>query len=179
MIKTIPNVNILTQEITEITYPTKTYKIQFADPDNSVIPERIVEVKDHSVLGAAVVNTMILGNDKQYKIIPQQIILDKINGYTDDLEAIAQAIYLILGTERYQFIIYSWDYGIELVDLYGKPMPYVMSELPRRITEALTQDDRIEDVIDFEFEVNGKKLHTTFTAVTNKGNITTELEVVI
>ena len=66
---------------------------------------------------------------------------------------------------------------MELVDLIGKPMPYVMSELPRRIQEALTQDDRIDDVVDFEFEQHGKKLHTTFTVVTNVGNIPTELEV--
>lgn len=175
----IPKIDVLTQEITEITYPTRTYNIQFADPDNNYIPEQLIKTNDHSLLGTAVVNTMILGNDKTYNVIPEKVILDRINGHTDDLDAIAQTIYLILGTERYEFLIYSWDYGVELVDLYGKPMPYVMSELPRRITEALTQDDRIEDVTDFEFEVNGKKLHTTFTVITNKGNITTELEVVI
>lgn len=99
------------------------------------------------------------------------------NSYIDELDAVKQAIYLILSTERYEFPIYSWDYGVELIDLYGKPMPYVMSELPRRITEALTQDNRIDDVIDFEFEKNGKKLHTTFTVVTNAGNVYTGLEV--
>jgi hypothetical protein len=52
-----------------------------------------------------------------------------------------------------------------------------MSELPRRIKEALTQDNRIEDVVDFKFEQNGKRLHTTFTVVSNVGNISTELEV--
>lgn len=104
---------------------------------------------------------------------------DRINGYTDDLEAIQQAIYLILNTERYAFPIYSWDYGVELIDLIGKPMPYVMSELPRRIKEALTQDDRIADVKDFTFEKHKSKLHTTFTVVTNSGDITSELEVTI
>ena len=151
----IPKIDILTQEITEITYPTKTYKIEFAENIN----------KNRGILYIAT------------DVKPEEY--DRINGYTDDLDAIAQAIYLILGTERYEFIIYSWDYGVELVDLYGKPMPYVMSELPRRITEALTQDDRIDDVTDFEFEVNGKKLHTTFTVITNKGNISTDLEVVV
>ena len=102
---------------------------------------------------------------------------DRIAGFTDDIDAVKQAIYLILNTERYQYIIYSWDYGVELLDLYGKPMPYVMSELPRRIKEALVQDDRIEDVVDFEFERNGKKLHVTFTVVTSFGSISTEMEV--
>lgn len=102
---------------------------------------------------------------------------ERINGDVDDIDAIIQAIYLILNTERYRFPIYSWDYGVELIDLIGKPMPYVMSELPRRVKEALTQDNRITDVKDFTFEVNKKKLHTTFTVVTTIGNIPTTLEV--
>lgn len=107
------------------------------------------------------------------------IPVDRIDGYTDDLQSIVQSVYLILSTERYQFIIYSWDYGIELVDLFGKPMSYVMSEIPRRVTEALTVDDRILEVKDFEFDVNKKKLHTTFTVVTVSGEFSTTLEVEI
>ena len=104
---------------------------------------------------------------------------DRLIGYTDDLNAIQQAIYLILSTERYQFPIYSWNYGVELVDLIGKPIPYVMSEIPRRIKEALTQDSRINNVKDFEFEKNGKKLHVTFTVETKIGEIPSELEVAV
>lgn len=111
---------------------------------------------------------------KTYKIVNGR---DRISGYTDDLDAIAQAVYLILSTERYKHIIYSWDYGVELQDLIGKPMPYVMSEIPRRITEALTQDDRITDVTNFEFNQQGNQLHTTFTVMTNIGNISSTLEV--
>lgn len=102
---------------------------------------------------------------------------NRINGFIDELESVKQAIYLILSTERYKYIIYSWDYGIELVDLIGKPIPYCMSEIPRRVTEALLVDNRIEDVTDFEFEHKGNKLHTTFNVVTNVGNVETRLEV--
>ena len=52
-----------------------------------------------------------------------------------------------------------------------------MAELPRRIREALTQDNRIDDVTDFQFTKKGKMLHTTFTVVSNIGNISTEMEV--
>jgi phage baseplate assembly protein W len=103
----------------------------------------------------------------------------RINGYINDLESVEQAIYLILNTERYEHIIYSWDYGVELIDLIGKPIPYVISEIPRRIEEALIQDDRIEAVKDFEFERNKDQLDVTFTVVTNIGNISTSLEVSI
>lgn len=112
--------------------------------------------------------------NKTYKI---NIDKNRISGYTDELDAVIQAVYLILSTERYQYIIYSWDYGVELLDLIGKPMPYVKSELPRRISEALTQDNRIEKVVDFKFETKGKKLLVTFTVVSKIGNIPTELEV--
>ena len=63
-----------------------------------------------------------------------------------------QAIYKILLTERYQYLIYSWNYGIELKDLFGKPISYCCVELERRIKEALLQDTRITNVYNFEFE---------------------------
>lgn len=107
------------------------------------------------------------------------ISAERIDGYTDGVDAVIQAIYLILNTERYKYIIYSWDYGVELCDLIGQPMPYIMAEVPRRIKDALIQDNRITDVIDFNFNIDGKKLNTTFTVVTDAGNISTELEVSI
>lgn len=117
--------------------------------------------------------------DRTYDIVVTFTDTDRISGYIEDIEAIKQAIYLILNTERYQFIIYSWNYGVELLDLFGKQMSYVMAELPRRIREALTQDDRIEDVTNFTFEKKRGKLHTTFEVVTSIGNIPTELEVAV
>lgn len=132
----IPVSDVFTDEIEEVTYPGRTYKIIVGDTET-----------------------------------------DRISGYAEEIEAIKQAIYLILNTERYQYIIYSWDYGVELLDLFGKPMSYVISEIPRRIKEALIQDDRIEDVMNFQFEKHKNKLHTTFEVVTKLGNIATELEV--
>lgn len=152
----IPDVKLLTEEITEIDYPSNTYKIVFSAANDPIQKQRGI-------------TALTLTADAETG--------DRISGHVDGLEAIAQAVYLILSTERYEFIIYSWDYGVELVDLIGKPIPYVMSELPRRITEALIQDNRIDDVTNFEFEQRGKILYTKFTVVSNLGNISTELEV--
>ena len=119
-------------------------------------------------------------SDKTYKIKLSELIgynNDRIHGYTEGINAVKQAIYLILNIERYRFPIYSWDYGVELEDLFGKPMPYVISEVQRRITEALLQDDRIIEVNDFEFEPNGKNLHVTFTVTTTFGDIEVEKDV--
>jgi len=98
-----------------------------------------------------------------------------VRGYTDSQEAMKQAIYKILSTERYQYVMYSWNYGIELLDLYGEPISYVCPELRRRITEALTWDERIKSVDDFEFEVLKKgEVHVHFTAHTVFGDMDIE-----
>lgn len=100
---------------------------------------------------------------------------DRVQGYTDEREAIRQAIYKILQTERYQYIIYSSDYGIETLDLYGEPVSYVCPELERRITEALAWDERIQSVTDFEFNISKKgEVHVTFTVHTVFGDVVAE-----
>ncbi len=88
-------------------------------------------------------------------------------GKVDDEAAIKQAILKILNTERYESEIYSWDYGIELKDLIGKSTLYVLSEIEERVTDAVTADDRIEDIEDFTAVALDKHtLYITFTAVT-------------
>lgn len=97
---------------------------------------------------------------------------------SDDIETMKQAVYKVLNTERYKHVIYSWNYGVELQDLFGKPMPYVLPEIPRRIREALMQDDRITDVTDFDlsYTKDGSVL-AKFTVHTLYGDIEESKEV--
>ncbi len=114
-------------------------------------------------------------NTKSYKmnIIPKRVI-----GTVDGIEAVRQAIYKVLNTERFGYIIYSWNYGIELVDLYGKDDAYVIPELERRIKDALSTDDRIIGCDDFEFAISDKHtIAVTFTAKTIYGDLSIEKEV--
>lgn len=109
---------------------------------------------------------------RTYKMYLEQEV---INGFTDELDAMKQTIYMILNTERYQYIIYSWNYGIELADLFGEPVTYVCPELERRITEALTQDERILSVDAFSFDLSVKgKVHVTFIVHTIFGEVEAE-----
>lgn len=101
------------------------------------------------------------------------------NGLCDGLEALSQAIYLILSIERYEYPIYSWNYGIELKDLYGQPKSFVIPELERRIQEALLQDDRIKSVNNFEFKQEKEKIHIFFTVDSIYGDIKAEKAVKI
>jgi hypothetical protein len=105
---------------------------------------------------------------------------DRIRGYTDGQIAMKQAIYKILMTERYDWVIYSWNYGVELRDLFGKPRSYCVSEIKRRVTEALTQDDRINSVDDFSFDLSTPEtVKTKFTAQTIFGSVDAEIKVPI
>lgn len=97
---------------------------------------------------------------------------NRILGTCDSLEAVKQSIFKILNTERYAYIIYSWNYGIELMDLYGKSPMYACPEIERRVKEALIQDDRITDVNNFEFDISKKGVvAVTFTVHTLFGDL--------
>lgn len=104
----------------------------------------------------------------------------RIQGLTDGQKAMQQAIFKILQTERYGYPqIYSDNYGVELRELIGQPIPYVLPEIERRITEALTWDERITAVDNFDFVVEKSKVHVTFTAHTIFGDLEEELAVTI
>ena len=102
-----------------------------------------------------------------------------ITGTIDQIQAVEQAVFLILTTERYQWLIFSWNYGVELQNLIGKDPEYCIPEIERRIREALLQDDRITAVENFEFELNKRKVLTTFTVISIFGSINVEKAVEI
>ena len=98
------------------------------------------------------------------KIPDDEIAESHFIGKVDDIEAKEQAIRKILNTERYEHEIYSWDFGIETQDLYGMDIPFVMSEIKVRITDAITADDRFESVDNFVVKQTDKHtIHCTFT----------------
>ena len=111
---------------------------------------------------------------KTYKIIYNK---NRLNGYTDGIEALKQSIYLILSTERYAYPIYSWKYGVEFKDLIGLNPNLAIPEIKRTITEALSQDDRITSVNNFKFTTKKKVVTCEFTVESIFGDIDTTLEV--
>lgn len=127
----------------------------------------------------------ILSTDIEIEQLPSlnyRMIFDqnRIIGTVDEQEAMKQVIYKILNTERYEYVIYSWNYGIELQDLIGEPVSYVCAELIDRITEALTQDDRIDSVDNFDFTFPQKNvISATFTVHTIYGDIDAERTVTV
>lgn len=104
---------------------------------------------------------------------------NRISGFLDNKEAIIQTIYLILQTERYESMIYNWYYGTELDSLIGKNPQFVINELQRRIKEALIEDDRILDVMNFNIKIDKDIANVTFTVQSNIGDINIQWEVAI
>lgn len=104
--------------------------------------------------------------DKEKKIVQGTV--------EDYLKTVEQSVYLILQTERYDYIMYSHKYGIELKDLYGREENYVVPMLMLRVPEALLQDERIESVEDFSYTVNGGKFLINFTVKTKYGDLKME-----
>lgn len=102
----------------------------------------------------------------------------RIEGTIDGLDAVRQSIELILTTERFQWQIFSSDYGVELDELIGERRPaYVEADIERRITDALLEDDRITGVKDFALTFGGEIARVSLTAVTAFGEASIERSV--
>lgn len=102
----------------------------------------------------------------------------RIVGWIDEKEAMVQAIQMIIMTERFKYLILSWNYGIELDTVHGKSFPVVSSEIKRTLREALLADARIEDVQDITVsQVDKRTVLVNFTASTVFGNIPVSAEV--
>lgn len=99
----------------------------------------------------------------------------RVGGFVDDTEAMKQTIYKILQTDRFAFLIYSWNYGTELDAAVGKSYQVFASEIKRVIREALLADSRITDVVDFSVvQIDKRTASVTFTAETIFGEIPIE-----
>ena len=71
---------------------------------------------------------------------------DRIVGFVDRVEAVKQAVYHILSIERYAYLIYDNNYGVELQQYIGKDIQYLQNTVENTLKEALTYDLRILDV---------------------------------
>lgn len=71
---------------------------------------------------------------------------ERISGFVDNKEAIEQTVRHILSTERYAYVIYPDNYGMEMQKYIGKPFEYLEATIENDLKLALTQDDRITNV---------------------------------
>ncbi|UQZ33667.1 hypothetical protein C2I18_09005 [Paenibacillus sp. PK3_47] len=93
----------------------------------------------------------------------------RITGSVDGLDAVKQAAVKVLQTERYEFLIYSTDYGTEWNLVLGKDRLLARSELKRSVSEALFQDERIRGLEGVEVTFDGDHVSLSCTVVTYYG----------
>ena len=68
----------------------------------------------------------------------------------------------ILNTERYIYDIYDWNYGVEFSDIIGMDRKLATTEIEIRIRDALSVDERIEEISDFEFVEHRNSIEVSF-----------------
>lgn len=85
--------------------------------------------------------------------------------------AMEQAVRLALATVRYAHLIYSDEYGFENMIGYNKSL--VEADLPRRIREALQQDDRVVSVdsVRLEFDKDNVTAEVKCTTIYGESNL--------
>lgn len=102
---------------------------------------------------------------------------NRITGTVDGQAAVRQAVEIILNVERFQWQIYQPYSGMEWTGLLGQDPGYVGAELQRRLIDALTVDDRVTGISNYDYTIDGNVLTATFTVNTVYGDIDESQEV--
>ncbi|WP_162840336.1 DUF2634 domain-containing protein [Acetanaerobacterium elongatum] len=113
---------------------------------------------------------------KTYKL---DINSGHIRGHTDELSAMEQAVYKILATERFWYHIYTPNYGVELDGLVGSRREYIKGDIARRLSEALTADDRITGIRNLNVSFSGEEAGVSFIVGTIYGDVIVERRVAL
>lgn len=102
---------------------------------------------------------------------------NRITGETDGYTAVKQAVEIILNVERFRWQIYTPYSGMQWDGLIGQEKGYVVSELQRRIWEALLMDDRVRGISDFSYSLSGDTLTAEMEVDTVYGTVPARVEV--
>ncbi len=98
----------------------------------------------------------------------------RIIGNADGLEAVKQAIIKAIITPRFKCMIYDDDYGSEIQeDILNKSAEstYLTTVIPDYVKEALSIDERILGVGEFDISIKDDSAVVQFTAQTVFGDI--------
>lgn len=102
---------------------------------------------------------------------------EQIAGMDGGLEAMRQAVEIILTTKRFNHQIYTSNFGAELEDLIGEDPDYIESTLPERIRDAFSVDDRILSEQNYNFTQNGDTMLVTFDVTTVFGTFNAGVQI--
>lgn len=106
-------------------------------------------------------------------------VTHRLRGRGDNLEAVRQAVEIIVNVERFKWQIYSPNFGVDLDNLLARDAGYVASELQRRLADAILPDNRLLGISGFSYAVDGPVMTAAVTVSTVFGDINTTLEVTL
>ncbi len=94
----------------------------------------------------------------------------RIAGMADGLAAMEQTVDTILQNGRFRWQIYGSSFGSELDDLAGEEEDYIEAEIPRRVRDAFSVDERILSEENYLFVHSGDgEVSVSFDVVTVYG----------
>lgn len=106
-------------------------------------------------------------------------IIDKqqnhVSGMDSGLESVRQAVEIALNVERFRWQIYNTDFGCEVNELIGEDEPYIVSELPRMVEEALSVDNRVVSIDNWVFTRKDDSMTVSFAVHTVYGDLLEEV----
>ena len=109
------------------------------------------------------------------------LVRKRVTSMIDGPDAIIQAVRKILYTERYAYVIYSSQYGVELDRLIGQEYDFIVSDIKRTLIEALLMDNRIISLENFEMEKTGldaMEVNFLVNSIEGEINFSTEVKIV-
>ena len=104
---------------------------------------------------------------------------NRIEGTVDGLAAVRQAVEIILNAQRFRWQIYQPYSGMDWEGLIGQDAGYVGAELQRRLIDALTVDDRVTGISNYNYTAEGDTLTATFVVNTVFGSFDESAEVML
>ena len=101
-----------------------------------------------------------LRQDFEFETLPSRTFRMNHNSLTiigtiDQIQAVEQAVYLILNTERYEWLIHSWNYGVELHNLIGQDVEWLKSQSTYQLQKS-KKETHEEPPLKLQCPKNGK-----------------------
>lgn len=119
-------------------------------------------------------------DDVEFEELPTNTFLveeEQVAGMNEGLEAMRQAVEIMLTTERYDYQIYTENFGVELEQLVGQDPDYIQATFPELIRDAFSIDNRILREENYVFKTSGDTMTITFDVVTVFGTFNQGVEI--
>lgn len=96
---------------------------------------------------------------------------NRIIGMGDNYEAVKQAVEIIFSVERFQWQIYSSNFGTDYRGAIGITPQVAANILHKRVEDAIKADERMTGITDYTWDVNRDNLIVSFTVNTVYGTV--------